>query len=299
MNWQTSIHDFSHYQRLEKNLSVNTVKNYQLDLAALRDWCESDGLKPLDVQLNHLEAFLGKRQKEGLKPRSQARLVSSLRSFFKFLVLDGHRKDNPARLLERPKTGRKLPVYLEPGEIDQMIEALDLSHPQGERNRAMLELLFSCGLRVSELTGLKMADLRLEEGIIRVTGKGNKQRLVPISKTAIRYLTLYMEGVRRHQSIQKGEEIYVFLNRNGKHLTRAMIFTIVRQTAEKAGIHKAIGPHTFRHSFATALVNNDADLRSIQEMLGHASILTTEIYAHLKDEKVRDAISKHPLKRRT
>ena len=179
-----------------------------------------------------------------------------------------------------------------------MIAVIDLSHPQGERNRTMLELLFSCGLRVSELTGLKMADLRLEESVIRVTGKGNKQRLVPISTTAIRYLTLYLEGVRRHQIIQKGEEIYVFLNRNGKHLTRAMIFTIVRQTAEKAGIRKTIGPHTFRHSFATALVNNDADLRSIQEMLGHASILTTEIYAHLKDEKVRDAISKHPLKRR-
>jgi integrase/recombinase XerD len=296
MDWNAALKDYLTYLKLEKNLARNTIDSYFLDLKPLQDWAESQQLGLAHMERIHLEQFVRSRQEQGLAARSQARLVSALRGFFKYLVLEGIRSDNPARLLEQPKLPRKLPQYLTPDEIDRIISAIDLSRPLGERNRAMVELLFSCGLRVSELTQLRVADLFDHDGIIRVTGKGNKQRLVPINEVALRYINLYRETVRRHQSIQKGEEIYLFLNQHGHRLTRAMIFTIVRKLARLAGITTPIGPHTFRHSFATALVNHGADLRSVQEMMGHASILTTEIYAHLKQEKVREAVNLHPLK---
>jgi integrase/recombinase XerD len=299
MHWNAALKDFATYLKLEKNLAQNTIDSYALDLLPLQQWAEAQQLTPLDLQRHHLEAFIQTRLANGLAARSQARLVSALRGFFKFLVMEGQREDNPARLLEQPKLPRKLPQYLTPEEVDRIIQAVDLSHPLGERNRAMVELLFSCGLRVSELTQLRVADLFAQDHIIRVTGKGNKQRLVPINDVALTYIKLYQNEVRKHQKVQKGEDIYLFLNQHGHRLTRAMIFTIVRKLARVAGIATAIGPHTFRHSFATALVNHGADLRSVQEMMGHASILTTEIYAHLKQEKVRQAVDLHPLKKKT
>lgn len=292
MDWKEALLDYKTYLKLEKSLSENTLEAYLRDIKKLERFTSS---LPLEIETSEVEEFLYQFAKDNYAPRSQARLISSLKSFFGYLQLEDWRKDNPAELLETPKLGMKLPDTLSEEEIDKLIAAIDLSLPEGERNRAILETLYGCGLRVSELTELKLSDLFFEDNFIRVIGKGNKQRLIPISNYTIKFLKIYLEEIRIHMPIQKGFEDYVFLNRRGKKLTRVMIFTIIKKLAEIAGIRKKISPHTFRHSFATHLLKNGADLRSIQMMLGHESITTTEIYTHLDDNSMRDAVLKfHP-----
>lgn len=292
MDWKEALLDYKTYLKLEKSLSENTLEAYLRDIKKLERFTSS---LPLEIETSEVEEFLYQFAKDNYAPRSQARLISSLKSFFGYLQLEDWRKDNPAELLETPKLGMKLPDTLSEEEIDKLIATIDLSLPEGERNRAILETLYGCGLRVSELTELKLSDLFFEDNFIRVIGKGNKQRLIPISNYTIKFLKIYLEEIRIHMTIQKGFEDYVFLNRRGKKLTRVMIFTIIKKLAEIAGIRKKISPHTFRHSFATHLLKNGADLRSIQMMLGHESITTTEIYTHLDDNSMRDAVLKfHP-----
>lgn len=292
MNWQEALEEYKTYLKLERKLSHNTVDAYLRDLKKLQKFSE---VSPLKIGTEEIEEFVWQFGKNTHSTRSQARLISSLKSFFKFLQWEEQRADNPTELLESPKLGLSLPNVLSEEEIDQLIEQIDLSTPEGERNRSILETLYGCGLRVSELTELKLSDLFFDEQFIRVIGKGNKQRLVPISSYTIKYIQLYIEEVRPHIPVQKGFEDYLFLNRRGKNLTRVMIFTIIKQLAEKASIKKNISPHTFRHSFATHLLKNGADLRSIQLMLGHESITTTEIYTHLDDTMLRETVLKfHP-----
>jgi len=282
VNWSQYIQSYQNYLKLERGLSKNTLVNYAFDLQKLTDYLEEHhpDATPRSISREIIEAFIYEVSKN-LNARSQARLLSGLRSFFNFLIFENVREDHPMDLIETPKIGRKLPDTLSIGEIDQLIAAVDLSKAEGERNRAMLETLYGCGLRVSELTTLKISDLFFEEGFIKITGKGNKQRFVPIGSQTQKYIELYVGEVRIHQKTIKGYEDVLFLNRRGKALTRAMIFTIIRQLAEKIGLKKTISPHTFRHSFATHLLENGADLRSIQLMLGHESITTTEVYVHL------------------
>jgi len=292
MDWQEVFSEYRTYLKLEKSLSPNTIESYLRDLRKLESFSENP---PLKVSSSDLDEFLYQYAKENFAPRSQARLISSVKSFFNYLQWEEWRADNPAELLETPKLGMKLPDTLSEKEIDQLIAQIDLSLPEGERNRAILETLYGCGLRVSELTELKLSDLFFEENFIRVIGKGNKQRLIPISNYTIKFINIYRNEIRVHIPIQKGFEDYLFLNRRGKKLTRVMIVTIIKQLTEKAGIRKKISPHTFRHSFATHLLKNGADLRSIQMMLGHESITTTEIYTHLDDTMIREAVLKfHP-----
>ena len=292
MDWQEALSEYRTYLKLEKSLSPNTIESYLRDLRKLESFSENP---PMKVSSSDLDEFLYQYAKENFAPRSQARLISSVKSFFNYLQWEEWRADNPAELLETPKLGMKLPDTLSEKEIDQLIAQIDLSLPEGERNRAILETLYGCGLRVSELTELKLSDLFFEENFIRVIGKGNKQRLIPISNYTIKFINIYRNEIRVHIHIQKGFEDYLFLNRRGKKLTRVMIFTIIKQLTEKAGIRKKISPHTFRHSFATHLLKNGADLRSIQMMLGHESITTTEIYTHLDDTMIREAVMKfHP-----
>ncbi|SMC87019.1 site-specific tyrosine recombinase XerD [Moheibacter sediminis] len=292
MEWREAISEYKSYLKLEKSLSDNTLEAYLRDLRKLEFFSDKN---PIEIGKSDVEEFLYQFAKSETAIRSQARLISSLKSFFGYLQLEDWRSDNPAELLETPKLGMKLPDTLSEEEIDKLVAAIDLSLAEGERNRAIIETLYGCGLRVSELTELKLSDLFFEEDFIRVTGKGNKQRLIPISGYTVKYINLYKEHIRNHQVIQKGFEDYLFLNRRGKNLTRVMIFTIIKNLAERAGIHKKISPHTFRHSFATHLLKNGADLRSIQMMLGHESITTTEIYTHLDDKDMRNAIlTYHP-----
>jgi len=292
MDWKEAFSEYKSYLKLEKNLSQNSIDAYLRDLKKLENFSENP---PLKVSQSDLEEFLYQYAKKSFAPRSQSRLVSSIKSFFNYLHWEEWRTDNPSELLETPKLGMKLPDTLSEKEIDKLIAHIDLSLPEGERNRAIIETLYGCGLRVSELTELKLSDLFFEENFIRVIGKGNKQRLIPISNYTIKFIQIYKNEIRVHLPIQKGFEDYLFLNRRGKKLTRVMIFTIIKQLAEKAGIGKNISPHTFRHSFATHLLKNGADLRSIQMMLGHESITTTEIYTHLDDTMIRDAVLKfHP-----
>jgi integrase/recombinase XerD len=292
MDWKEALNEFKSHLKLEKSLSDNTIQAYVRDIEKLKEFSDQP---PLQVSRNQLEEFLYQYAKENYAARSQARLVSSLKSFFSYLQLEDWRNDNPAELLETPKLGMKLPDTLSEEEIDKLISEIDLSLKEGERNRAILETLYGCGLRVSELTELKLSDLFFEENFIRVIGKGNKQRLIPISNYTIKFIEIYKNQIRVHLPIQKGFEDYLFLNRRGKKLTRVMIFTIIKNLAEKAGLRKKISPHTFRHSFATHLLKNGADLRSIQMMLGHESITTTEIYTHLDDTSIREAVLKyHP-----
>lgn len=298
MKWQQALTDYQHYLRIERGLSNNSIENYSFDIVKLMQHLEEHQIKisPLTITEEKIQEFIYQVSKT-MSARSQSRIISGLRSFFDYLVFEDYRKDNPLELIESPKIGRKLPDTLSTEEIDLLIDAIDLSHAQGERNRTILETLYSCGLRVSELITLKLSDLYFEEGFIRVSGKGDKQRLVPISPLTIKYINLYINHTRAHLPIQKDFEDTLFLNRRGKQLTRAMIFTIVKQTAEKAGIKKKISPHTFRHSFATHLLENGADLRSIQQMLGHESIITTEIYMHLDRTHLKEVLEKfHPRK---
>ena len=299
MDWEKCIHDFALYLRLEKSLSENSIEAYCHDVRKLEMYCTLiEDITPEKVTIDHLRAFivwLNENEKE-FKERSQARLVSGIKGFFDYLQLDNLIDIDPTDLLESPKITRKLPVYLTIGEIDAIINSIDVSKPEGHRNRAILETLYSCGLRVSELVNLRIHNLFFKDGFIRVIGKGDKERLVPISDKAIREIGNYMEW-RCQLDIPEAERDYLFLNRRGKHMTRVMVFLIIKDAAEKAGIQKNISPHTFRHSFATHLVNGGADLRSVQEMLGHESILTTELYTHLDQQHLHDTIMLyHPRK---
>ena len=296
MNWSSALQDYQHYLRIERGLSENSISNYATDVDKLIRFLETSGYSatPLTIDQELIQRFVYELARI-LSPRTQARVISGLRSFFDYLIFEGYRKDNPTDLLESPKIGRKLPDTLSLEEIDQLVGAIDRSKPEGERNRAMLETLYGCGLRVSELIGLRLSDLYFEEGFIRVTGKGNKQRFVPVSPLTQKAINLYRNEVRPHQKIEKGFEDVLYLNRRGKGLTRAMIFTIIRQLAEKIGLNKTISPHTLRHSFATHLLENGADLRAIQQMLGHESITTTEVYVHVDRSHLTEIVHKyHP-----
>tara|TARA_B100001146_G_C16191465_1_gene439336 strand:+ start:677 stop:1600 length:924 start_codon:yes stop_codon:yes gene_type:complete len=298
MKWMQALTDYQHYLKIERGLSENSIKNYVFDVEKLIAFLEVNNIteSPVRIQKETVQQFVYDVAKN-LNPRSQARIISGLKSFFNYLVFEDYREDNPLDLIESPKIGRKLPDTLSEDEIDQIIAAIDLSKPEGERNRAMLETLYGCGLRVSELIGLSISDLFFDEGFIKVTGKGDKQRFVPISDYNIKYIDIYRNEVRVHQNAQKGHEDILFLNRRGKQLTRAMIFTIIKRLAEKNGLKKSISPHTFRHSFATHLLKNGADLRAIQQMLGHESITTTEVYVHVDRSHLTEVVNKyHPRK---
>jgi integrase/recombinase XerD len=290
MNWKQAIKKFKQYLLLERGLSKNTQLSYALDLQKLEQWCQPHSLLPLQLSRSDLNQFIQELASLGISARSQARMLSTIKAFYRYCLLEDLLDENPAALLETPKLAKKLPVFLSIEEVDQLLAQIDMSKAEGHRNKAMLEVLYSCGLRVSELTGLKINDLFFNEGLIRVSGKGNKERLVPINDGAIKLIRIYREEIRVHMDIAKGHEVYLFLNRRGKQLTRAMIFTIVKRLAEKAQLGKNISPHTFRHSFATHLVDGGADLRAVQEMLGHESITTTEIYTHLDQQYLREAI---------
>ncbi|MBT8297526.1 MAG: site-specific tyrosine recombinase XerD [Maribacter sp.] len=299
MKWKQAIQDYNHYLKIERGLSENSIKNYLRDVEKLITYLsENDmAISPIFIDKETIQRFVYEISKS-VSPRSQARIISGLKSFFNYMIFEDYRKDNPIDLLESPKIGRKLPDTLSEDEINQLIGAIDLSKPEGERNRAMLETLYGCGLRVSELINLKISDLFFEEDFIKVTGKGDKQRFVPISDFNKKYITIYRNEVRVHQSIQKGYDDILFLNRRGKQLTRAMIFTIVKQLAIKIDLNKSISPHTFRHSFATHLLQNGADLRAIQQMLGHESITTTEVYMHVDRSHLAEVMNKyHPRKK--
>ncbi len=299
MNWSTYIKEYQSYLKIERGLSENTILNYTFDIERLCLFLEQNNLSvsPISITDETLQAFIYAVAKE-VNTRSQARIISGLKSFFNFLIFEEYRKDDPLQLIDTPKTGRKLPDTLSVAEIDTLIEAIDLSTNEGERNRAMLETLYGCGLRVSELVALKISDLFFEEGFIKITGKGNKQRFVPISELTQKYINTYKDHVRIHLNIQKGFDDTLFLNRRGRQLTRAMIFTIIKNLAVSIGLHKTISPHTLRHSFATHLLENGADLRAIQLMLGHESITTTEIYVHLDRSFLTDVLHTfHPRKK--
>lgn len=297
VDWQVETKRYKAFLTLEKSLSPHSVTAYLSDLDKLQAFLQIRGLvvTPKEVTYSMLKDFVVWTGELGMSPRSQSRLVSGIRAFFRYLLIEDKITSSPADLLESPRPGRKLPVVLSLDEIDRIQAAIDLSKAEGHRNRAIIETLYSCGLRVSELIDLRLSNLFFRDGYIRVTGKGSKERLVPISSKAMHEIETYLQEIRNTISPVKGAENIVFLNRRGNRLTRVMIFTIVQQLANKAGISKRISPHTFRHSFATHLVEGGADLRAVQEMLGHESILTTEIYTHLNREYLRDVILRfHP-----
>ena len=286
------IGKYRRYMKLERNYSENTLDAYMSDLQKLLDYVGSEGLHILDVKLNDLRNFVAALVDIGISARSQSRILSGVRTFYTFLILDGYIEDDPTELLEWPKIGEHLPEVLSVEEVDRLEQACDLSKWEGQRNRTIIEVLFSCGLRVSELINLRLSDLFLTEKFIRVMGKGKKERLVPISESAVKELQYWFMD-RNLMKIKPGEEDFVFLNRRGGHLTRMMIFTIVRRLAEAAGIEKTISPHTLRHSFATALLEGGANLRAIQDMLGHERISTTQIYTHIDMHTLREEILEH------
>lgn len=289
------ISEYEAYLKLERGLSSNSVESYIRDIGKLIDFFEQDKIELNKINLKTLEHFINQYSDLGLKASSQARMVSSIKSFFKFLLISEYIEGNPAELLEAPKIGRKLPDVLNNHEVENIIRSIDLSSDEGERNKAIIETLYGCGLRVSELVNLKISDLHFKEDFIKVQGKGSKQRLVPIGSSAQKQIKIYKDKVRVHQKINKGSEDFLFLNRRGNKLSRVMIFTIVKNLAQTAGIEKNISPHTFRHSFATELIERGADLRAVQEMLGHESISTTQIYTHLDKQYLRDTLNMyHP-----
>ncbi|HEU4790931.1 MAG TPA: site-specific tyrosine recombinase [Flavobacterium sp.] len=298
MNWESYLKSYQSYLKIERGLSKNTIDNYSFDIERLCLFLSQNSIQisPIAINEETVQQFIYAISKE-VNPRSQARIISGLKSFFSYLIFEDFRNDNPLELIESPKTGRKLPDTLAVEEIDAIISAIDLSSNEGERNRALLETLYGCGLRVSELVALKISDLFFEEGFIKITGKGNKQRFVPVGDLTQKYIGIYRNEVRVHLGIQKGFEDTLFLNRRGQQLTRAMIFTIIKDLTVKINLNKKISPHTFRHSFATHLLENGADLRSIQLMLGHESITTTEIYVHLDRKFLTEVMNAyHPRK---
>ncbi len=295
MEWKSAIKGFRAHLKLEKGLSANSISAYVSDIEKLEQYAAITALKPDLITLSDLRQFITWVSELGMMPSSQARVLSGVKSFYKYLLLDDIIKSDPSELLESPKKQRKLPVTLSYNEIEKLLAAIDLSKTEGPRNKAIIEVFYSCGLRVSELTELKLSNLYLDIEFIKVLGKGTKERLVPIGGEAINALKIWIEQVRVHVPVKKGEEDLVFLNRRGSRLTRVYIFMLIKQLAALAGIKKAISPHTLRHSFATHLVEGGADLRAVQEMLGHESITTTEIYTHLDREYLKEVITSfHP-----
>jgi integrase/recombinase XerD len=295
--WQSYIKHFKNYLRLERSLSGNSVEAYVRDVEKLEEFLELSkiDLAPARIQEEHLSAFLKYVAELGLAAHSQARMLSGIKAFFKYLMLENEISEDPTELLESPRLPRKLPDVLAYEEIETMLSAIDHSTPEGTRNRAIIEVLYSSGLRVSELTDLQLTNCHFDIGFLRIIGKGDKMRLVPIGKEAIKYTQIYLDHVRGDIAPQKGSEDIVFLNRRGGQLSRVMVFLMIKDTAEKAGIHKNVSPHTFRHSFATHLIEGGASLRAVQEMLGHESITTTEIYTHLDRDYLRQIITEfHP-----
>lgn len=297
MQWDSEIRDFKNFLKLERGLSENSIEAYLRDITKLKEFCQGDeySLAIETVTAQTLTAFLVTLNQFGLSAHSQARIISGIKAFYKYLIIEKRVSDDPTLLIDAPRLGRKLPDTLDLHEINTLLEAIDHSKLEGPRNRAIIEVLYSSGLRVSELTNLKLSNLFLETGFLRVVGKGNKERLVPIGSEAIKYLNIYLKEVRSHQKIKKGEEDIVFLNRNGSRLSRVMIFTFIKDITARAGLKKKVSPHTFRHSFATHLIEGGADLRAVQEMLGHESITTTEIYTHLDKSYLKQIIEEyHP-----
>lgn len=297
MNWDAYIKGFKAYLQLEKSLSANTIEAYVSDLGKLTRFLEAKQIRaqPAEVELVSLREFMRWITELGMTATSQARVLSGIKAFYRYLLMEDLAVKNPAELLEAPRLKRKLPVYLDVHEIDAMVEQIDHSTPEGMRNRAIIEIMFSCGLRVSETVGLKFSDISYPDEFVRVTGKGNKERLIPVGSVALRAITLYRDNVRSHIRPAPGYNDTVFLSKRGKGLSRVMVFYIIKDLAGKAGIGKNISPHTLRHSFATALVEAGADLRAVQQMLGHESITTTEIYTHLDREYLHEVVtSYHP-----
>lgn len=297
-NWQSFIKSFQSYLKIERGLSKNTIENYTFDIDKLCTFLDENNIEVSPIKINEetLQQFIYAVARQ-VNAKSQARIISGLKSFFNYLIFEEYRNENPLELIETPRTGRKLPDTLAVEEIDNLINAIDLSTNEGERNRAILETLYGCGLRVSELVNLKISDLFFDEGFLKITGKGNKQRFVPIGELTQKFINIYLQYNRTLLKIQKGFEDTLFLNRRGRGLTRAMIFTIIKDLAVKIDLNKCISPHTFRHSFATHLLENGADLRSIQLMLGHESITTTEIYVHLDRSHLSKIMNEfHPRK---
>ncbi len=296
MSWDLFIKQFNHYLKLERGLADNSIQAYVQDVIKLKQFALATGeLQPEQVQQEHLSLFIQTLTECGMSAYSQARIISGIKSFYKYLLFEGHIKSDPTQLIDAPQLGRKLPDTLDIHEIELLLKSIDHSTPEGPRNRAIIETLYSCGLRVSELTGLRISHLYLEAGYVRVIGKGDKERLVPIGREAIKYINIYKNESRVHLNIKPGNEDFLFLNRRGAQLTRVMIFTIIKNLALKAGIHKKVSPHTFRHSFATHLIEGGADLRAVQEMLGHESITTTEIYTHLDRSYLQQVMKEfHP-----
>lgn len=288
------LQKYRQYLLLEKSLSPNTLEAYLFDVAKLLSFLNDEGIAIQQVTLDNLHTFAAGLRDLGIAPRSQIRIISGIKSFFKFLLIDEYIPADPSEFLESPKIGRHLPDVLTIEEIDRIVKCIDMSQPEGHRNKAMIETMYSCGLRVSELCGLKMNDLYMDEGFLRVTGKGSKQRLVPMSPTAIKEITTYIEGTRRHIDIKPGYDSFLFLSvRRGKPISRVMVFDIVKKLVQEAGVNKSVSPHTFRHSFATHLLEGGANLRAIQCMLGHEKIATTEIYTHIDRNRLREEIELH------
>jgi integrase/recombinase XerD len=297
--WTPLIRQFRHYLTLERSLSTNSIEAYTRDVQKLANYASKEfpSKSPLELELEHLRKFVTALAKLEISAYSQARIISGIKAFYRFLMYEDRITEDPAQLLEAPKLGRKLPDTLSFPEIESLLEAIPLGEPEGHRNRAMLEMLYSSGLRASELVELKKSQVFGDVGFLRVVGKGNKERLVPVGKDALRYMKLYEEHIRNAQQPAKGHEEYVFLNRRGQKLTRVMLFLIIKKAAAQVGIEKSISPHTFRHSFATHLIEGGADLRAVQEMLGHESITTTEIYTHLDRDYLRQVLTEfHPRK---
>lgn len=300
MNWEQALKQYRDYLRIERGLAKNSILNYSLDVEKLIFYLEEYeiSISPINISDEIVQQFVYEISKN-VNARSQSRIISGIKSFFNFLIFEDYRKNNPVDLIESPKVGRKLPDTLSTNEIDLLISAINLSKPEGERNRAILETLYGCGLRVSELTELSISDLFFEEGFLKVTGKGDKQRFVPVGPHTQKFIKIYLKHVRVHSNPKKGFEDIVFLNRRGGKLSRAMIFTLIRDLCEKVKLKKKVSPHTFRHSFATHLLENGADLRAIQQMLGHESITTTEIYMHVDRSHLRQVMEEfHPRRKK-
>lgn len=295
MNWHTALNEFRQYLRLERSLADNSVAAYSNDVDKLRQYAEPMDIPPLNVTATHVQEFLQWLDGFEMSPHSQARILSGIKAFYTFLAIEYDHTKNPTELIQSPRLGRKIPDVLHVHEIDALINAIDLSTPEGMRNKAMLEVLYGCGLRVSELVSLRLSNLHLDVGFVKIIGKGSKERLVPIGTSATKHIRIYINEIRCHVPIKTGHEDFVFLNRHGRTLSRVMVFLVIKQLAAAVNLKKSISPHTFRHSFATHLIEGGADLRAVQDMLGHESITTTEIYTHVDRDYLKSVITQyHP-----
>ena len=295
MSWESSIKEFKYYLKVERSLADNSIQSYLRDINKLANYCRDIKKNEKSVTTKDIRNFISHLVSEKISPRSQARIISGIKAFYKYLILEDYITDDPTLLIENPKIGLKLPEFLSVEEIELIISSIDLSKKQGQRNKAIIETLYSCGLRVTELINLKISNINFNDEYIKVIGKGNKERLTPIGSNALKYIQIYVNEVRIHKKISKGNEDIVFLNNRGSKLSRVMIFTLIKNILKKIGIKKKVSPHTFRHSFATHLIEGGADLRAVQEMLGHESITTTEIYTHLDKDYLRSNIMQfHP-----